>query len=260
MLERIIRLPTGPLILGLMALAVSVLGYVLLAGTTDLLLRVVFRRRCEKLRLTGHRPDGDNVRREVFNSLRSALVYAFIIVLLGMGYKAGVFHFYFAVRTHGVPYLLLSTGLLVVLHDAYFYWAHRLMHHPILYKHIHSVHHRSIHPTPWAAFSFSPGEAFLLGLFLPIVALVMPIHPIAVGGWQFIQTLHNAVGHSGCEVIPQSLVRFAFANTVAHHQIHHEKFRFNYGLHFPLWDNLMGTTYAPAALVRPAQHCAGKAA
>ena len=57
---------------------------------------------------------------------------------------------------------LPGIGLLiaiVIAHDAYFYWAHRTMHHPRLFKTFHRFHHRTITPTPWAAYSFAVPEA-----------------------------------------------------------------------------------------------------
>jgi sterol desaturase/sphingolipid hydroxylase (fatty acid hydroxylase superfamily) len=42
------------------------------------------------------------------------------------------------------------------LHDTYFYWLHRLMHHPRLFRLVHLVHHQSTNPSPFAAYAFSP--------------------------------------------------------------------------------------------------------
>ena len=50
---------------------------------------------------------------------------------------------------------------MILLHDTYFYWAHRAMHHPKIYRHVHLVHHLSQNPSPWAAFAFHPFEAVI---------------------------------------------------------------------------------------------------
>ncbi|OYW13762.1 MAG: sterol desaturase, partial [Sphingomonadales bacterium 12-62-5] len=42
------------------------------------------------------------------------------------------------------------------LHDSWFYWTHRWMHRPSLFKAAHAVHHASRPPTAWAAMSFHP--------------------------------------------------------------------------------------------------------
>lgn len=40
-------------------------------------------------------------------------------------------------RGHTISVCILS----FIIEDFYFYWVHRLLHHPALYKHIHKVHH-----------------------------------------------------------------------------------------------------------------------
>ena len=52
-----------------------------------------------------------------------------------------------------------SIGIAIVVHDTWFYWTHRLMHHRRLFKLFHRVHHESTNPTPWAAYCFAPLEA-----------------------------------------------------------------------------------------------------
>ena len=67
--------------------------------------------------------------------------------------------FYTSIDEHGALYFVLAFPLMLLMHDTYFYWAHRLMHHPWLFKKIHLVHHKSTNPSPWAAYAFHPFEA-----------------------------------------------------------------------------------------------------
>ena len=62
---------------------------------------------------------------------------------------------------HGFSYFIFSTFLLMMIHDIYFYLTHRAMHNKKIYSVIHSIHHKSNNPTPWAAFSFHPIEAII---------------------------------------------------------------------------------------------------
>ncbi len=39
-------------------------------------------------------------------------------------------------------YCVLVVGVLDALHDAWFYWTHRLLHWGPLYKHVHYIHHK----------------------------------------------------------------------------------------------------------------------
>ena len=41
-----------------------------------------------------------------------------------------------------VLYIVASVAALDVLHDAWFFWTHRLLHWRPLYRHIHYIHHR----------------------------------------------------------------------------------------------------------------------
>lgn len=38
--------------------------------------------------------------------------------------------------------MVATVAALDVLHDAWFYWTHRLLHWRALYRHVHYIHHR----------------------------------------------------------------------------------------------------------------------
>lgn len=44
--------------------------------------------------------------------------------------------------TEDVLYVLVSVVILDYLHDAWFYWTHRLLHWKPLYVHVHYIHHK----------------------------------------------------------------------------------------------------------------------
>lgn len=58
--------------------------------------------------------------------------------------------FYTNICDYGWWYFICAFPIMIFLHDAYFYWAHRLMHHPKLFKIFHLVHHKSNNQSPWA--------------------------------------------------------------------------------------------------------------
>ena len=43
---------------------------------------------------------------------------------------------------HEAAYMLFTVVALDYLHDAWFYWTHRLLHWRPLYVHVHYIHHR----------------------------------------------------------------------------------------------------------------------
>ena len=158
---------------------------------------------------------------------------------------------------------------IIVAHDAYFYWVHRAMHHPRLFKHFHRAHHRSITPTPWAAYSFAIPEAFVMILFVPIWLFFVATPVWVMFLWINFQIIRNAMGHAGFELHPRwwlSTPATRWINTTTHHDLHHSGgFNTNYGLYLTWWDKWMGTEHPRYAerfhevVSRPAVHAADRA-
>jgi len=189
-------------------------------------------------------PQSRDYRREVAYSMLTACIFAAVALLcLKTPFRAHTL-WYTDVSAYGTGYLLLSVVLIVLLHDAYFYWIHRLMHHPALYRHVHLLHHRSVNPSPWAAYAFHPLEAVLEAGIVPLVLLVMPVHPIAFFSFVTIMLWFNVYGHLGYELFPGWVYRHPvgrWINSSVYHNLHHERFHGNYGLYFTFWDRWMGT-------------------
>lgn len=61
-----------------------------------------------------------------------------------------------------VLYCLLVIAMLDVLHDAWFYWTHRLLHWAPLYRHVHYIHHKSNVPCAFTGYSFHVIEAAIV--------------------------------------------------------------------------------------------------
>jgi len=185
-------------------------------------------------------------RREFLYSLRSIAIFGLVTGLVVYASCFGWTRLYTRPDEYGWPWFVLSIGVMVFIHDAYFYWTHRLMHIPWLYRMLHHTHHRSLSPTPWAAYAFSTGEAFVQAGQGVVIVLLIPVHREAYGIFMFIQIVFNAFGHCGYEIFPRRFLRSRlglFLNSVTHHAMHHEKFRANYGLYFNVWDRLMGTNH-----------------
>ena len=52
----------------------------------------------------------------------------------------------------------LAAGLIPIWRSFHFYWAHRLIHIPFLYRNVHSLHHRNVDVEPFAGLSMHPIE------------------------------------------------------------------------------------------------------
>lgn len=181
--------------------------------------------------------------------LHSALT-AFIFALAGIGIAAlrslGLSKVYTDISAYGIGYLFISFIVLIILHDTYFYWMHRLMHQPRFFKIFHLVHHKSNNPTPWASLAFHPLEAIAEIAIVPILVLFIPFHPIVLLAFASWSLLWNVVGHLGYELFPKGWVDhpvFKWFNTSTHHNLHHHYSKGNYGLYFNWWDHWMGTNH-----------------
>jgi sterol desaturase/sphingolipid hydroxylase (fatty acid hydroxylase superfamily) len=143
-------------------------------------------------------------------------------------------------------WLPVSVALSLVIHDTYFYWMHRLLHHKKIFKLAHLVHHKSTNPSPWASYSFHFFESIVEGGVIILLAFVLPMHPIAIGLFILIGFIINVYGHLGYEIMPRGLRHsflFEIINTSVHHNLHHSKFKGNYGLYFRVWDRLLKTEH-----------------
>lgn len=184
------------------------------------------------------------MRTEVFQSLRSLAVFGGVALAVRYADQRGWTSFYHSVDERGWPWFAASIAVAIFVHDAYFYWTHRLLHVPPLFRLTHRIHHRSTNPTPWAAYSFGILEAFVQAGIGPLVIFLIPIHPAAFAIFMIWQIAFNVLGHCGYEIFPSWFLRSplgCFLNTPTHHALHHERVRGNYGLYFNVWDRLMGT-------------------
>ena len=146
--------------------------------------------------------------------------------------------------TWWIPISLLFS---LIIHDTYFYWMHRTLHHPKLYKQAHLIHHQSTNPSPWASFSFHIFESVAEAMVVPIIIFTLPMHKITLLLFGVVSTMINVYGHLGFEIAPKWFRQtwlFEILNTSVHHNLHHEKFKGNYGLYFRIWDRLMGTEHS----------------
>jgi sterol desaturase/sphingolipid hydroxylase (fatty acid hydroxylase superfamily) len=167
-------------------------------------------------------------------------------VALYVAQMNGFTQIYDKVSDYGWAYFVFSIVLMIVLHDTWFYWTHRLMHHPKLYKYIHKVHHQSTDPSPFAAFSFHPLEALVEAGAYIIFSFLFPVHLMALIGWQLLQMLLNVIGHLGYEIYPNGFNThwlFKFKTPSTHHNLHHSHFSGNYGLYFTWWDKWCKTEF-----------------
>ncbi|NDW44423.1 sterol desaturase family protein [Ruegeria sp. PrR005] len=182
--------------------------------------------------------------RDLVFSLISVGIFAVISSLIFFVFRDQTNIYGGSMGSQGWGYLAFTFVWMLVLHDTYFYWVHRLMHTRALYRHVHLVHHRSTNPSPWTAYAFHPIEAVLEVGILPIIAFTLPVHWAAVMYFFIFQIAYNVYGHLGFELYPRGFHKHwlgRWINTSVAHNQHHGRFTGNYGLYFLFWDRVMGT-------------------
>jgi sterol desaturase/sphingolipid hydroxylase (fatty acid hydroxylase superfamily) len=220
--------------------------YVLVAGLAWALGYVLFRKSWWHRKIVPRAPAAADVRRELRHSAMTLVIFGAVGAATYLIIRAGWTQLYYTLGPHGAAGFVASVGLTIVLHDTYFYWTHRLMHHPRLFRISHRTHHLSMNPTPWAAYAFGPLDAVVQAGIFPLSVLLVPMHPLAFFTFMIWQITFNVAGHTGYEYHPRWLMDSwlgKILNTPTNHVMHHEHFRGNYGLYFNVWDRLMGTNH-----------------
>ena len=189
-------------------------------------------------------PNPKIVRSEFIWSLWTSLIFAATGTFVLFAMKWGWTQVYWDIQEYGLLWFFMSMAIMMLIHETYFYWTHRWMHIPRFFKSIHRVHHESVNPSPFAAFSFHPYEAILEALILPALLFVMPVHPFAFLTFLMVMTVLSVFNHLGYELYPKGFNRHWFGRwmiNATHHHMHHSKVNCNYGLYFTFWDRWMGT-------------------
>ena len=120
--------------------------------------------------------------------------------------------------------LIFLTPVWISFH---FYWIHRWLHWPPLYKAAHALHHRNTNVGPWSGLSMHPIE-HLLFFSSVLIHWIVAAHPIHILFHMQHQALTAATSHTGFEgLLVKDRNRLALGTF--HHQMHHRYFECNYG-------------------------------
>jgi sterol desaturase/sphingolipid hydroxylase (fatty acid hydroxylase superfamily) len=217
---------------------------VLFAVLTWWLLWVVLKAPLKNRKIREASPPTRQMAMEFAVSIRSIAIFA--TVALGMDYlaEAGAYPLASLGKQLGPLWFWASLGLMIVGHDAYYYWTHRLMHRLRWLRPIHRLHHRSFNPSPFTAYSFDLGEAAMMASFVVIWPFVVPTAWPVIPLFMIHQIARNTLAHAGYELMPadrNGRPLIDWLTTTTHHDLHHANAGSNFGLYFTWWDRWMGT-------------------
>jgi sterol desaturase/sphingolipid hydroxylase (fatty acid hydroxylase superfamily) len=224
----------------------SMIRYIIFGGLAFLFFYVLLKNKSLFAKIQKKWPAKADYYREIFYSVLTFLIFSVTPLILNNPYIKPYTTIYRDINQHSVLYFWLVFPLMLIVHDTYFYWAHRIMHHPKLFSFFHVVHHKSTNPSPWASFAFQPTEAFIESGIIYLFALTFPVHLIHILSFLVFMTVYNVYGHLGFELFPKGANRhwvLKWFNTSVNHNMHHQYFKGNYGLYFTFWDRLMNTTH-----------------
>lgn len=219
--------------------------YFIVAGLAFLLFYILLYPRRKKSKLQDKLPTSKDYLREIGFSVTTILLFGLIPLFIVFNPAVRPYTtLYRNIGDYGWTWYFLTYPVMLVMHDTWFYWIHRMMHHPVLYKWFHTVHHRSINPSPWAAYAFHPLEAVLeIGIFV-VFLFTIPVHRTHIFIFFLFSITYNVYGHLGWELYTKTFRTGTIGrwiNTSTAHNRHHRFFTGNYGLYTLFWDRWMGT-------------------
>lgn len=233
----------GFLLLTLILFIIISVRYLLVAGIFYLVFYAWFPSKYEARKINKKEYKQGQFKKEVAYSLISSLIFAvagaFTVILWQKGYTK----VYTKMDGYGWWYLPFSLGVYMLLQESYYYWTHRWMHVPAVFKLVHKVHHDSRIASPFTAFSFHPLEGLLQAIFLPLLLLIIPIHYVVLIFLLVIMTFSSVINHLDIEIYPKNGYRLwsQWIIGASHHSLHHKYYKYNFGLYFTFWDRIKNT-------------------
>jgi Delta7-sterol 5-desaturase len=220
--------------------------YLLLAGSAYLICYKPGVKKLKRYKIQPRPPKEKQVKNELLFSLSTISIFSLVGIIVYILYTNGLTTIYLDINKHGWVYFFCSLVFMIAIHDVYFYFTHRLLHTPWFLRNVHVVHHRSINPTPLAAYCFHPAEAILETLIVFPFVTLFPVNLFAFLLFTFLVLLMNVMGHLGFEFMSQ---RFRsskvgkFFTSSTHHNLHHQKVNKNYGYYFTWCDRIFNTLH-----------------
>ena len=152
---------------------------------------------------------------------------------------------------------IITPYLFLLIQDLYFYIFHRMVHHELIYKYIHKMHHEIKNPNIFTSFYDNPIEQIILWI-LPYILYprIVDINIYAYIFILFYTTILALEGHSGNSYNEKIWYNgYVFTNKkipkyaiyISHHtyghDMHHEYTNCNYALYFTHLDRYFGTLH-----------------
>ena len=160
----------------------------------------------------------NQVHDNMFWSLGSGVLQLTVFQVVIMWVMANRYALKFSFSTHPV-WFVVALIVLPIWSVFHFYWGHRLLHVPFLYKHVHLLHHRNVNVGTWSGLSMHPVEHLMYHSVL-LIHFVVPLHPVHL----ILGVVYNGPGAAMTHTGYESLLikdRRRLALGTFYHQLHH---------------------------------------
>ena len=218
--------------------------YVIVSSIFHYVFNVILEDRYASRKISDGLRKPNQSKREILWSAITSFIFTLSFVGMVRLYLHGRTAIYTDPSQYGWWYLPVSLLAAMLIHETYYYFLHRWMHRPKVFKHFHYVHHESVVTSAWTSFSFHPIESILQALIIPLIIIFIPMHFAVIFFLLILMTVTATINHLHIETYPKGFAQNWFGKWwigSSHHSLHHSKYRFNYGLYFTFMDSLFGT-------------------
>lgn len=213
--------------------------YILIAGLFHFWFFVLKKDKRTNRSLSKKKIDKKQFYTEIKWSVFTSLIFAVAGSLTALLWQKGYTRLYIDPNKYALWYLPVSLLISMFIHETYYYWLHRWMHQPKVFRLLHKVHHDSNTTSAWTAFSFHPLESLLQAIILPITIIIVPMHVYVLLFQLTIMTFSSVINHLEIETYPANFHKHFIGKWIigaTHHSLHHKQFKYNFGLYFTFWD------------------------
>jgi Delta7-sterol 5-desaturase len=185
-------------------------------------------------------------KKEIIRSIITSIIFGLSGGLLLLQYQQGYARIYEDFVSYQWWWMPASLAIALILQEIYYYWLHRWMHIPAVFRLVHKWHHDSHVASPWTAFSFHPLEGLIQAAFLPLLLLFLPMHLYVLVFFLVIMSVSSVINHLDIEVYPKWFAKTWVGRSMigaTHHAHHHKQYKYNYGLYFTFLDKVFKTEY-----------------
>ncbi len=231
-------------ITALVVFAIVVGRYFLLSGIFYLVFYVWQKERWKTKKISPRDYQTGQFKKEIIRSTITAVLFGISGAVLLLLWQKGYTKLYDDINFYPIWWMPLSLIIALGLQETYYYWLHRWMHIPSVFRVIHKWHHDSHIASPWTAFSFHPIEGLIQAVFLPVLLLFLPMHLYVLILMLVIMSISSVINHLDIEVYPKWFQKNFIGRWIigaTHHSLHHKQYKYNYGLYFTMWDKFSNT-------------------